>query len=56
MGISIGIVRVEKGVYSHYGEVTGVASEMKYIAKMNSKSSYAINRRIHTPISETSKG
>lgn len=45
MGISIGIVRVEKGIYSHYGEVTSIASEMKHSAKKSSKSSYAVNRR-----------
>lgn len=56
MGISIGIVRVEKGAYSHYGEVTSVASEMKHIAKKNAKSGYTVNRRSHTPIPETRKG
>ena len=56
MGISMGIVRVDKGAYSHYGEVTSIASEMKHIAKKNPKSSYSINRRTYTPISETNKG
>jgi diguanylate cyclase (GGDEF)-like protein len=55
MGISIGIVRVEKDIYSHYGEVTSIASEMKHIAKKNSKSSYAVNRRSQTQITETNK-
>ncbi|MDP1992095.1 MAG: GGDEF domain-containing protein [Syntrophales bacterium] len=56
MGISIGIVRAEKGAYSHYGEVTSIASEMKHIAKKNTKSGYTVNRRGHTPIPETDKG
>jgi diguanylate cyclase (GGDEF)-like protein len=56
MGISIGIVYVEKGAYSHYGEVTSIASEMKHIAKKNAKSGYTVNRRSHTPIPETGKG
>jgi diguanylate cyclase (GGDEF)-like protein len=53
MGISIGIVHIEKGTYSHYGEVTSVASEMKHIAKKNIASCYTVNRRIPTKIIET---
>ncbi len=45
MSISIGIVHVAKGVFSHYGEVTSIAAEMKNVAKKKSKSSYAVNRR-----------
>lgn len=45
MSISIGIVHVEKGIFSHYGEVTSVATEMKHVAKKKIKSSYAVNRR-----------
>jgi diguanylate cyclase (GGDEF)-like protein len=55
MGISIGIVRIDQGTYSHYGEVTSVASEMKHLAKKNTKSSYAINRRSHTSKTEIIK-
>lgn len=51
MGISIGIVQVEKGAYSHYGEVTSIASEMKHLAKKQAKSCYTVNRRIHKPTS-----
>jgi len=54
MGVSIGIVRAEKGIYSHYGEVTSIASEMKHVAKKSAKSCYVVNRRVHTPISEPS--
>ena len=52
MGISIGVVCADEGVYSHYGEVTSVASEMKHAAKKKAKSSYIVNRRGHTPISK----
>ncbi len=55
MSISIGIVRVEKDAYSHYGEVTSIASEMKHIAKKSTKSCYTVNRRIHNSISQTIK-
>lgn len=55
MSISIGIVRVEKHTYSHYGEVTSIASEMKHIAKKSTQSCYTVNRRIQNPISETIK-
>lgn len=45
MSISIGIANVDQGVFTHYGEVTGVASEMKSLAKKEAKSCFRINRR-----------
>jgi len=45
MGISIGIASVVKGSFSHYGQVTSIASEMKHVAKKDPRSSYRINRR-----------
>lgn len=45
MGISIGIASADKGAFSHYGEVTSVASEMKHKAKKTPQSSYSTNRR-----------
>jgi len=45
MGISIGIAHVDQGTFTHYGEVTGVASEMKSLAKKEAKSCFRVNRR-----------
>lgn len=46
MTISIGVAIAQPGVFSHYGEVTSLASEMKSYAKKQTTSSYQINRRI----------
>jgi len=45
MGISIGIAITNRGVFSHYGEITGIASEMKHEAKKTPQSCYRIDRR-----------
>lgn len=47
MGISIGIAGTGNGAFSHYGEITSIASEMKHAAKKNPKSCYRMDRRIH---------
>jgi diguanylate cyclase (GGDEF)-like protein len=48
MSISIGIANADGGVFSHYGEVTGVASEMKSVAKKCPQSRCHINRRSYS--------
>jgi diguanylate cyclase (GGDEF)-like protein len=45
MSLSIGVAIADKGVHRHFGEVTGLASEMKTFAKKQSGSCYRINRR-----------
>ena len=45
MGISIGIANAGQGVFTHYGEVTSIASEMKHAAKKEGKSCFRTNRR-----------
>jgi diguanylate cyclase (GGDEF)-like protein len=45
MSISIGVAIAQPGVFSHYGEVTSLASEMKGYAKKHQKSCYQINKR-----------
>ncbi|MDD5167326.1 MAG: GGDEF domain-containing protein [Syntrophales bacterium] len=45
MRISIGIASTENGVFSHYGQVTSIASEMKHVAKKTPHSCYRMNRR-----------
>ena len=45
IGISIGIARTDNGVFSHYGELTGLASEMRQFAKQHPGSCYRINKR-----------
>ena len=47
IGISIGIARTEDGAFSHYGELTGLASEMRQFAKQHRGSCYRINQRAH---------
>ena len=49
MGISIGIASTEQGAFSHFGEMTSVASEMKHVAKQTPQSCYRINRRDYVP-------
>jgi diguanylate cyclase (GGDEF)-like protein len=45
IGISIGIARTDDGVFSHYGELTGLASEMRQFAKQHPGSCYRLNQR-----------
>jgi diguanylate cyclase (GGDEF)-like protein len=45
MSISIGIASTDQGTFSHFGEVTSIASEMKHVAKKHAKSCYRINKR-----------
>ncbi|MDQ5987633.1 MAG: hypothetical protein CSYNP_03378 [Syntrophus sp. SKADARSKE-3] len=47
MGISIGIATTEAGVFTHFGEVTSVASEMKSFAKKKTGSCYRTNKRTY---------
>ena len=49
IGVSIGVARTEKGVFSHYGELTGLASEMRQFAKQHRGSCYRINQRFQSP-------
>jgi hypothetical protein len=45
MGISIGITETYTRVFSHYGEVTQLASEMKKFAKQFKGSCFKSDRR-----------
>lgn len=45
MGISIGIVETRGRAFTHYGEITGIATEMKKFAKQFTGSSYKTDRR-----------
>jgi diguanylate cyclase (GGDEF)-like protein len=47
IGVSIGIARTDNGVFSHYGELTELASEMRQFAKQHQGSCYRINQRSH---------
>ena len=46
MNISIGITDTLSGVFSHYGEITEAAAEMKKFAKQFKGSCYRYNRRL----------
>jgi GGDEF domain-containing protein len=48
MSISIGIANADAGVFTHYGEVTGIASEMKSVAKKDPRSCYRTDRRTYS--------
>lgn len=45
IGLSIGITDNASRPFQHYGEMTGVASEMKKLAKRSPESSYCIDQR-----------
>lgn len=45
IGISIGVTDTAARSFSHFGELTGAASEMKSFAKKTKGSSYSIDRR-----------
>ena len=45
MGISIGVVETRGRTFTHYGEITEIAAEMKKFAKQFSGSSYKIDHR-----------
>ncbi|MCX7966385.1 MAG: diguanylate cyclase [Syntrophorhabdaceae bacterium] len=45
MGLSIGIATNKKRTFRHFGEMTGIASEMKKVAKNSSTVKYMIDRR-----------
>jgi GGDEF domain-containing protein len=47
MGISIGIATAGVGVFTHFGEVTSIASEMKSFAKKEAGSCYRTNKRTY---------
>lgn len=45
MKLSVGIASNKKRTFRHFGEMTGIASEMKKVAKGNSEVKYMIDRR-----------
>jgi len=45
LGISIGVTDTAVRSFSHFGELTGAASEMKHFAKKIKGSSYSVDRR-----------
>jgi len=45
ISISIGVINIKAGMFSHYGEITGQASEMKKYAKQFNGSCYRLDRR-----------
>jgi len=45
IGISIGITDTAARSFTHFGELTGAASEMKNFAKRIKGSSYSVDRR-----------
>jgi len=49
LSITIGVVNTTGIPFSHYGEVTEIASEMKQYAKRTPGSCYSINRRSYHP-------
>ncbi len=49
LSISIGVALSEAGAFSHYGEITEIASEVKTFAKEQEGSCYRLNRRIYPP-------
>jgi hypothetical protein len=49
IGISIGITDTAVRSFSHFGELTGAASEMKHVAKKMKGSYYSIDRRRGNP-------
>lgn len=49
MTLSIGIAVTNNHIFSHYGEMTSLASEMKNYAKTDKGSSFRINRRSLSP-------
>jgi diguanylate cyclase (GGDEF)-like protein len=48
VSISIGVATTSTRTYKHYGEAVAVATEMKQVAKRETESSYAIDRRTST--------
>ena len=45
-GVSVGIATTQVRRFAHYGEAVAVATEMKQFAKRESRSSYAVDRRV----------
>ncbi|MDR2861964.1 MAG: hypothetical protein LBV07_05395, partial [Syntrophobacterales bacterium] len=45
VSITMGVVHVTEHVFTHYGEVTQIASEMKSFGKKKTGSCYNVNRR-----------
>ena len=52
MGISIGLAQTHNRTFTHYGEITEIAAEMKKFAKTFSGSCYKIDQRHTAPPSE----
>jgi diguanylate cyclase (GGDEF)-like protein len=50
IGISIGVTDTAVRSFSHFGELTGAASEMKHYAKKTKGSSYSMDKRTDLPI------
>lgn len=49
LSITMGVVHTDGRNYTHYGEITEIASEMKQFAKRKAGSCYKINRRTYNP-------
>jgi hypothetical protein len=50
MGISIGITETRARAFTHYGEITELAAEMKKFAKQSPGSCFKSDRRIEEDI------
>jgi diguanylate cyclase (GGDEF)-like protein len=46
VGVSVGIATTQVRSFAHYGEAVAVATEMKQFAKRETRSSYAVDRRV----------
>jgi diguanylate cyclase (GGDEF)-like protein len=49
LSITIGVVYTDGLHFTHYGEITEIASEMKHFGKRRAGSGYKINRRAYNP-------
>jgi GGDEF domain-containing protein len=56
LSITMGVVYTDGLHFSHYGEITEIASEMKKFAKRRAGSCYKINRRSSNPPQNTPEG
>ncbi|MDA8124632.1 MAG: diguanylate cyclase [Deltaproteobacteria bacterium] len=50
VGLSIGVTGTGNRRFSHFGELTGAASEMKHFAKKTKGSSFSIDNRSNLPV------
>lgn len=56
LSITLGVVYTDGRHFTHYGEVTEIASEMKKFAKRRAGSCYTINRREYDPNKKKADG